>query len=159
MSKRSELQRIIRAYKDDTGKRMVDMHSVAAWAAGKGWPLPTPPNPHDMLAKQLSDAARVEVKHDDTSGAPYRVNHSITTRHGDTQLHLWIDIDDAERGPMLKSLVSRREQMVSDGLQLSFDLDHWNAVNKTQEPIKITLDLNLDIEWRKNSRDDDGKAA
>ena len=159
MTKRSEMQRLIRAYKDETGEREVDMHKVASWATGKGWPLPTPPNPYDVLAKQLSDAARVEVKHDNTTGAPYRVNHSITTRQGDTQLHLWIDIDEAERGPMLKSLVSRREQMVSDGLQLSFDMDHWNAMNPTKEQIDITMDLNLDIEWRKNSRDDDVGAA
>ena len=153
------MQRLIRAYKDETGEREVDMHKVASWATGKGWPLPTPPNPHDMLAKQLSDAARVEVKYDKATGAPYRVNHSITTRHGDTQLHLWIDIDEAERGPMLKSLVCRREQMVSDGLQLSFDMDHWNAMNSTKEPIDIPMDLSLDIEWRKNSRDNDTDAA
>lgn len=155
MSKIADMQRLIRAYKDETGKREVDMHEVAPWATGKGWPLPTPQNPYDLLAKQLSDAARVEIRHDNTTGAPYRANHSITTRHGDTQLHLWIDIDEAERGPMLKSLFSRREQMVSDGLQLSFDVDHWNAINQTKEPIALTMDLDPDIEWRKNSRDDD----
>ena len=159
MSNRAEMQRLIRAYRDETGESEVNMHKVAPWLAGKGWPLPTPPDPYDMLAKQLSDAARVEIKYDDTTGAPYRVNHSITTRHGDTQLHLWIDIDEAERGPMLKSLVSRREQMVSDGLQLSFDMDHWNAMNPTKEPIDIPMDLSLDIEWRKNSRNYEEDAA
>ena len=64
MSKQSEMQRVIRAYKDETGEREVDMHKVAKWATRKGWPLPTPQNPLDLLAKQFSDAARVEIRYD-----------------------------------------------------------------------------------------------
>jgi len=159
MSKQSEMQRVIRAYKDETGEREVDMHKVARWATKKGWPLPTPQNPLDLLAKQFSDAARVEIRYDKITGNPYRANHSIVTKHGDTQLHLWIDIDEADRGPMLKSLINRREQMVDDGLQLTFDMDHWNAANPKKEPIDIPMDLTLDIEWRKHGRDDEEDAA
>jgi hypothetical protein len=155
MSKKADMQRLIRAYKDETGEREVDMHKVAIWAVAKGWPLPKPQNPYDVIAKELSDAARVEIKYDKETGNPYRVNHAIVVRQGDTQLHLWIDIDEAERGPMLKSLINRREQMIGDGLQLTFDMDHWNAANPSKEPIEIPMDLTLDIEWRKNGREDD----
>src|SRR5450759_4042651 len=82
MSKQSEMQRVIRAYKDETGEREVDMHKVAKWATRKGWPLPTPQNPLDLLAKQFSDAARVEIRYDKITGNPYRANHSIVTKHG-----------------------------------------------------------------------------
>ena len=57
MSKRAEMQRLIRAYKDETGEREVDMHKVAIWGMRKGWQLPTPQSPIDLFTKQLSDAA------------------------------------------------------------------------------------------------------
>ena len=75
------------------------------------------------------------------------------------QLHLWIDIDEAPRGPMLKSLINRREQMIGDGLQLTLDADHWNSINESEAPIQIPMDFTLDVEWRKNTPDDDEKAA
>ena len=127
MSKRKEMQRFIRAYKDETGERELDMHKVAKWAAGKGWPLPKPADPLDLLAKQFTEAAREEVNYDKGTGKPYRVYHALKTTHGATQLHLFIDIEEATRDQMLVSLVSRREQMVSDGVMLSYDEDHWNG--------------------------------
>jgi hypothetical protein len=123
------MQRLIRAYKDETSEREIDMHKVAKFAAGKGWPLPLPPSPLDLLAKQFSDAAREEIRHDKKTGRPYRANHAIIQGVGSAQLHLWIDIDEAPRDRILKSLVMRREQMVGDGLQLSLDQDHWNSIN------------------------------
>jgi hypothetical protein len=155
MSKKHDMQRFIRSYKDETGEREVDMKKVAKWAAGKGWPLPTPQNPLDILAKQFADAAREETKRDKTTGRPYRVNHSFVTMQGGEQLHLWIDIDEAERGPFLKSAVMRREQMVGDGLQLSLDIMHWNNVNPEKEAIDLPMDLTFDIELRLNAPDDD----
>ncbi len=152
MTKKKDLQRLIRAYKDDTGEREVDMHKVAAYALSKGWPMPVPANPLDMFAKQLSEAAREQIAHDEVTGRPYRVNHALPVAMKDgKQLHLWIEIDEAERGPMLKSLVNRREQMVGDGLQLSFDQDHWNRIHEGEEPIDLPMDLTFDIELRKNA--------
>jgi hypothetical protein len=58
MSKRREMQRLIRAYKDETSEHELDMHKVAKWAAGKGWPLPIPPDPLDILTRQFTEAAR-----------------------------------------------------------------------------------------------------
>lgn len=152
MTKKKDLQRLIRAYKDVTGEREVDMHKVAAYAASKGWPMPVPTNPLDLFAKQLAEAAREQIAHDKVTGHPYRVNHALPVYMKDgKQLHLWIDIDEAERGPMLKSLVSRREQMVGDGLQLTFDQDHWNRIHEGEEPIDLPMDLTFDIELRKNA--------
>ncbi len=51
---------------------------------------------------------------------------------------------------MHKSLQLRREQMVGDGLQLTFDADHWNNIHPGEEPIVMELDFTLDVEWRKN---------
>jgi hypothetical protein len=159
MSKKREMQRLIRSYKEETGEREVDMHKVAKWAVGKGWPLSSPRDPFDLLAKEFTEAARDEIRHDKNTGKPYRANHSIVTGIGGTQLHLWIDIDEATRAPMLKSLINRREQMVGDGLQLTLDKDHWNSIHPDEEPIEVPMDLTPDIEWRKNAPDDDEEAA
>ena len=135
------------------------MNKVAAWAVKGGWPPPPPQDPISLLAKQFADAAREEVNYDKKTGKPYRVNHAITQSQGGTQLHLWIDIDEAAHGPMLKSLINRREQMIGDGLQLTLDADHWNSINEGDEPIQIPMDFTLDVEWRKNTPDDDKKVA
>jgi hypothetical protein len=67
----------------------------------------------------------------------------------------YVDIDEATRNQMWKSSVWRREQMVSDGYNLTLDLDHWNCVNPDKELIQLPMDLTLDVEIRKVS--DDGK--
>jgi hypothetical protein len=48
--------------------------------------------------------------------------------------------------------------MVSDGYNLTLDLDHWNSVNSDKERIELPMDLTLDIEIRRAS-EDDGEAA
>lgn len=68
VSKKNEMQRLIRNYKDETGEREIDMKKVAKWAVGKGWPLPVPKNPLDVLAKAFSDAAREETRRDSKTG-------------------------------------------------------------------------------------------
>lgn len=153
--KRQEMQRLIRYYKDETGEKEVDMHKVAAFAAKRGWPLPTPTDPLDMLAKQFSQAAREEIRHDAETGRPYRANHALTATQGGQQMTLWVDIDEAPRKSMVKSLVNRREQMVGDGLQLTLDADHWNSIHPDEEPIVMPMDFTDDIAWRKNAPDEE----
>lgn len=158
MSKRKEMQRFIRRYKDETGETEIDMHKVAEYAKGKGWPLPTPPSPLELLAKQFTQAASEEIGHNPKTGKPFRVYHAIPAGNGQLNLFYYVDIADATRNRMLKAAVIRREQMIRDGLQLTLDLDHWNSINKDKEPIELPMDLTLDIEIAKNA-DDDEKAA
>lgn len=143
-----EKQRFIRHYKDETGAVEIDMHKVAEYAKRTGWKMPTPPSDIEMLAKQFTEAARGETSYDAKTGKPYRVYHAIPVKSGQLNLFVYVDIHDATRGQMLKSCVNRREQMVSDGLQLTFDMDHWNSCNPGEEPISLPMDLALDIEIR-----------
>lgn len=122
-TKHQEMQRFFRYYKEQTGKKEVDMKEVAKFAASNGWPLPDPIDPLDRLAKEFRDAAREEIKYDKKTGRPYRVNHAFLSAPG-TQMYLWIDIDEAPRKPMLKSLILRREQTVGDAYHLTLDADH-----------------------------------
>jgi hypothetical protein len=81
-TRHQEMQRLIRHYKDVTQKTEVNMHDVAQFAAGKGWPLPRPVTALDRLAKEFSQAAREEIRHDKKTGKPYRANHAITEGYG-----------------------------------------------------------------------------
>lgn len=157
-TKSQEMQKFIRHYRQVTGNTVWDMHDVAKLAEKMGWKLPKPQTPLEMLAKEFSKAAREETRTDSKTGRPYRVNHAFTS-DDDKQLTLWVDIDEAPRKHMLKSAVSRREQVVGDLVQLTFDLDHWNRVNPKDEPIVMPLDFNDDVEWRKNGGDAQEGAA
>ena len=157
MGKTKEMQLIIKQYKDMTGETQVDMHKVAKFAADMGWPLSQPEDPLDRLAQSFTRAARKEIKKDKATNRTYRVNHAIPDPTG--QYSLWIDIDEAPRKHMHKSLVNRREQMVGDGLQLTLDADHWNRINPNEEPIQLPMDFTQDVEWRKNAPQRDREAS
>jgi hypothetical protein len=86
------------------------------------------------------------------------VYHAIPVT-GQPSLFNYVDIDEANRKQMHMSSVNRREQMVSDGLNLVLDLDHWNSINPDEEPIQQPMDLTLDIEIRKAADDEDDDAA
>jgi hypothetical protein len=158
-------QKLIKLYREETGNSEVDMRDVAAFAVRKGWSLPKPQNPMDMLAKQFADAARQEFSKDRNTGRPYRVYHAVPKQDENGQsVFFWIDIDDPATTAknFRKSAVMRREQMVDDGFQLSLDLDHWNSIRPEDDHLALPWDLTLDIEWRKNAMDDDddeGKSA
>ena len=155
-TKHEDMQKFIRYYRQTNKVAACDMHDVAKLADKMGWKLPKPISPLDMLAKEFSKAAREETRVDSKTGRPYRVNHAFVD---DKQLTLWVDIDEAPRKFMVKSAVMRREQVVGDLVQLTFDLDHWNRVNPSEEPIEMPLDFNDDVEWRKNGGDAQGEAA
>lgn len=159
ITKKKQMQNLIRYYKDQTGKTEVDMKEVAKFAVSKGWKLPTPKSAEDRLAEEFTKAARDEIRYDLKTGKPYRANHAVPVVSGRVQYHLWIDIDEAPRKMMHKSLIMRREQMVGDGLQLTLDAFHWNSVNPSEEPIKIPLDFTEDVEERINAPEVSKKAA
>ena len=58
---------------------------------------------------------------------------------------------------MRASLVMRREGLVDDGLQLTFDMEHWNTIRPEEERIELPMDLTFDIELRRASKEDDDK--
>ena len=160
MAKKSqEMQSIIKLYKEATGKASVGMHDVAKYAVSMGWPLPKPKTALDRLAEQFSGAAREEVRRDEVTGKPYRANLAVTTWQGSQQTTLWTDIDEAPRNIAHRSFQQRREQMVGDAVQLSFDVMHWNRVNESEKPIGMEMDFNDDVQWRINGPDDHEKAA
>ncbi len=67
MSRNLELQRIIRLYREETGESELDMHEIARFALSKGWPMPKPKSPIDLLAEQITGRG--------TSGSAKRPRH------------------------------------------------------------------------------------
>lgn len=160
MTQVKELLKLSRLYKRETGVSEIDVHDFGRWLIKKGWPLPDPVSPEELLAKKITRALREETRHDRVTGHPYRANHAYPVGHNrQGTLWAWIDIDEAPREPMRKSLQTRREQMVGDAFQLSLDADHWNAIHDDEEPIQIELDFADDVEWRKNAPDEDEEAS
>jgi hypothetical protein len=158
-TRHERMQKLLRHYRDVTGIKEVDMHELAKFAAEKGWPLPEPAKPIDLLAKEFSRAAREEIRHDSVTKRPYRVNHAFTVSRGGQQMTLWIDIEEAQRKPMEMSVTNRREQTVSDLVQLSFDVEHWNRINPKDEPIIVQTDMTDDVAWRMNGPTEDEQQA
>lgn len=151
-TKNQKMQRLIRLYRDETGIREVNMEDIAKFAVSKGfWALPSPVSPIKLLAKEFAQAAREEIRYDKKTGQPYRANVAILVPQGGKQLYLFGDIDEVDRKKMLRNLIMRREQMVGDGLQITYDQDHWNNVHPNEESLQLPMDLTDDILWRKNS--------
>jgi hypothetical protein len=158
--KRVEMERLIRCFQDEMSKQDWDMEAVAKFAVSRGWPLPKPESPIKRLAKQFSQVAREKIKYDDVTGMPYRAYHAFKQKQGDTTLFLWFDTDeDAPRKKMHKSLIMLREQMVGDGLQISYDQDHWNRTHPNEKPIQIPLDFTDDVLERKSLKKELKKAS
>ena len=153
-------QRFLHYYKEQTGKKEIDMHDVARFAEKMGWTLPVPPQPIDLLAKLFSDAAREEMRVDKKTKRPYRANLAVMQRlPSGKQLGLWIDTDEAPRHKMVKALHLYREQMVGEAVVGTNTADHWNSIHPTQRAIEFPTDLTDDVQWRLNAPDEDQRAS
>lgn len=148
-TKSQRIQRIMRLYREQTGKSGLDMHDVVKFAVSQGYPFPKPEKPLDRLVREFAQAARDEIKYDKATGNPYRVNHAVRLDKG--QGVLWYNIEQASRKAMKKSLIARREQMVGDGAQLTFDAEYWNSIHPDDEPIVMEMNFAPDILWLKNA--------
>ena len=155
MASAKEMQETVVRYKRETGNSEVDLLEVADWMMKRGYRAAKVLPERERIAQQLGRALRQEIRHDAKTGRPYRANHAYpvgVTKQG--TLWSWIDIDEAPRAPVYKSLQARREQMVGDGLQLTLDADHWNSIHMDEKPIVMEMDFGPDIEWRKNGADE-----
>jgi len=152
MRKNQEAQRLFKVYKQQSGITEVDPLEFAKWMRDRGWKVPVPPDPMDLLAKQLKDAICEEVRRDAKTGQPYKANLSFSTEGTSQQGTFWklVDVDEAPRKIVHKCLVQRREQSVNDIYQMELIQDHWNNIHPDEEPIKMELDYGPDMQWKKN---------
>ena len=61
---------------------------------------------------------------------------------------MWAIMGNAPREHMQKAFVQRREQIVSDCVQLATDVTVYNDMNKAEDPIQIPFNFEDDVEER-----------
>ena len=150
MASKKQLQKIIALYRLQTGETELDPRKMAEFALKNGIDLPRPKDPLELLAHEISVAAREELRKDEKTNRPYRAYHSLPISHPDGQTSfVFVDIEDATRPQMHRSLTKRRDQMVGDAVRLVYDADRWNSQHPDVEPIQMALDFGPDVEWRK----------
>jgi hypothetical protein len=141
-------------YKEEHGNLAVTAPAVVDWAVRKGWvELPRPIDPRNRLADEFARAWREEMRYDAATGRPYRANHAVATTQQGRQQTLWDDIDAAPRAFMQRAFTQRREQVVGDLVQLTFDCEHFNRTHPREEPIVIPLDFTEDVAERNHVPD------
>ena len=154
------LQRVRREYRSRTGETELDHRKVADFAIKKlGWRVPKPPDPVDILAKKLSNAARVEERVDTTTTLPYRANLSYSVMRGQEQLTLWVDVDEATRPQIKRCATKFRDQIAGEVFRLANTLDHWSRTHPNEEPVQVPLDFGPDVEWMRNAPREDERAS
>ncbi|MEY2486833.1 MAG: hypothetical protein QOH39_2481 [Verrucomicrobiota bacterium] len=158
MTRNQQIQNLYRLYKEQTGTEDVDLKKFAKWMQKKGWKMPIPADPIDLLAKRLAEALREETRKDETTGLPYKVNLNYST-DGTGHGVFWIDVDEAARHKVVKALTQRRDQMVGDAYQLTLIQDHWNNTHPGEQPIQTELDFQPDVNWKKAGGDEQAPAA
>ena len=146
-TKAQRYQNFIRYYKEQTGKKEINMHEVAKFAHKMGWALPKPVDPMDLLAKEFSDAARQETRRDKETKRTYKASLAITKRLPDgRQTAFWFDVDEnPPRHRMVKGLHLYREQMVGEAVIGTNTAEHWNRLHPDQRALDFITDLTDEI--------------
>lgn len=149
MASNKQLQKLIRLYRIKTGETELDFKKVARFAVAQGDEPPAPQDPMDLLAKQITRAAREDLGKSEATGRPYREYHALPIKSGDQLSFVYVSIEDATRPQMQRSLNRRREQMVDDAVMLMNDADRWCELNPEADPLQPELDLGFDVQLRR----------
>jgi len=142
----AEKQKIINDYREATGVEEIDMRAVALWAQVNGrMPPPKQVDPVKLFAHELSEAAREEY-YTDPQGREARKKHCYVVVEPNGQRRWqWVDIEDAKREPMHKSLHARRDQSLGDVKQTDIDRRSWDDNNKHGGFIEMSFNFDEDL--------------
>lgn len=82
----------------------------------------------------------------------YRANHAFKEKHGDKQLTIWVQLENATHPQMRASATNRRDGIIADCAQLKKDSIVWNTKNPNEEQINMVLDFEEDVNERLASK-------
>jgi len=145
---KEQLQRVWHKYEAEHGAVPATAREAVAWGISQGMIEMPEVDLLDKLASDMSDALREEYA-TDKDGRRYRVNHAVRVTKGGVQYTFWAIMKDAPRDHMQKAFIQRREQIVGDCVQLSTDVEAYNAIHEDQKPIQMLFDFREDIEERR----------
>lgn len=107
-------------------------------------------DPYDVLAGEMASALREEYR-TDTKGRRYRVNHAVRVTKDGVQFTFWAVMGFAPHDHMERAFTQRREQIVSDCVQLRTDVDVYNDTSGNP-PVQLILDFSEDVAERQIQR-------
>ena len=145
---REQLQRVWHEFEKENGQVPATAREAVQWGVLKRMIEVPEVDPLAKLAEDMSTALREEYA-TDREGRRYRVNHAVRLTRGGVQHTFWAMMPDAPREHMQKAFIQRREQIVGDCVQLSTDVEAYNAMRSEQEPIQMLLDFRDDVEERR----------
>lgn len=152
MTKNQEIIKLKDLYKEETGLMDLDIPLFIEWMRRKGYEMPSPPTPEQVLAKQVVKALKEETREDPETGEAYKVNVSYATDESGNGV-LWVDIDEAPRYKMVKVVKQRKDQIVADWVQMELLLDHWHKRNPDEDPITVERDISFAVDLAKAARE------
>lgn len=147
-TKNERFQEAWHSYESKHDHLPTSARQAVEWAVAEGiLELPSI-DPYDVLAGEMAQALREEYSTDD-NGRRYRVNHAVRVTKAGVQYTFWAIMGFAPHDHMEKAFTQRREQVVSDCVQLKTDVDVYNDLNAGKQPkIQLILDFSDDVAER-----------
>lgn len=146
-NKNEVFQKVWRLYENEHGHIPASAREAVIWGHEKGMIAVPEIDPFDVLAGDMARALREEYNVDE-QGRRYRVNHAVKVTKGGVQHTFWATMGFAPRAHMQRAFLLRREQIVSDCVQLKTDIEVYNDMNKLEPPIQLILDFTSDVDER-----------
>ncbi len=147
MTENEKLQEIWKSYEDEHDHLAVGTAEVVRWAVSKGLMELPKIDPYEIASQKMSRALREEYATDE-HGRRYRVNHAIKVSINGVQTTIWGILGHAPRKHMETAFAQRREQIIGDCFHLKTDVDVYNDLNPTEQPIQLGLDFTEDVAER-----------
>jgi len=149
MATRNEkLQAIWHHYETGQGHQPISAREAVEWAVAEGLLQLPDIDPLDVLAGQMADALREEVKID-SKGRRYRVNHAVRVTKGGAQYTFWGVMGFAPHDHMEKAFAQGRDQIIGDCVRLRIDVDVYNDLTRGAYPsVQLVLDFTDDVAER-----------
>ena len=154
-TKNETFQRVWHLYEQEHGHVPASAREAVVWGHGKGLIALPEIDPFDVLSGEMARALREEYGVDE-HGRRYRLSHAVHVTKGGVQFTFWATMGFAPRAHMHRAFALRREQVVSDCVQLKTDIDVYNDMNKSEPSIQLVLDFTADVDertaWRARPR-------
>jgi hypothetical protein len=156
-TKNQQLQKVFKHFENGKGHLPTSAREACEWGVQEGLLSLPEVDPYDILAGQMAAALREEYDID-AMGRKFRVNHAVRVTKSGVQTTFWATLGFAPRDHMQKAFTQRRNQIIGDCFQLKIDVDVYNDLNPSEEPIQLILNFEDDVTERQYW-DDDREAA
>ena len=158
-SKREKLQSVWHRYDNDRKHKPSGTREVAEWAIAEGLLELPDVDPLDVLAGQMAQALRDELR-TDAKGRRYRVNHAVRITKSGVQHTFWAMMGFASHDHMEKTFAQRREQIIGDCFRLKVDVDVYNDLSGDKsKQVQMVLDFTEDVAEREQQENPNERAA